>query len=98
MLNVGDLGSCDVRIFKLGECHVWHSIFECKHYIWRVLFWRIKGASQNSHNKVLTKIKHSTVSKLTISVMRGSLGFGSAINNCTVVSMDDILRDGFHVP
>ena len=31
------------------------------YYIWRVLFWRIQGASRNSHNKVLAKIKHSTV-------------------------------------
>ena len=52
-------------VFKFGECHVWRSIFVCKYYIWPVLFWRIHGASQNSHNKVLEKIKHSAVSKTT---------------------------------
>ena len=50
-----------LAVFKFGECHVWRSIFVCKYYIWRVLFWRIQGASRNSRNKVLAKIKHSTV-------------------------------------
>ena len=31
------------------------------YYIWRVLFWLIQGTPRNSHNKVLAKIKHSTV-------------------------------------
>ena len=33
-------------VIKFGECHVWRSIFVCKHhYIWRVLLWRMEGAS-----------------------------------------------------
>ena len=53
-------------IFKCGECHVWQSVFVCKYYIWRVLFWRIQRASQNSRNKVLAEIKHPAVYALCV--------------------------------
>ena len=65
MLNVREHLKFAIRarltfaVFKFGECHIWRSIFVCKYYIWR-----IQGASRNSLNKVLTKIKHSTVQSI----------------------------------